>query len=1598
MAAIGPSSSDDNESTPVPSGPVGKPIEQEKPTGSSYLFNADAQAVLEDAPTLHDGLDLLASAYGSKKWDNPLQAKETAAKYVQLLSYRFKDDPTFNSEDTIGMSPVDLRNITGNGDTEQDKKLDHINQWELANQKFLDGTDDPDYLMRRDKLKRSITDTASQLRTQINTADEGFLADKAYRAALGLTGGILKLTGAESYVKSLQEHIDPQQNEEFGSKIASIGGTVIGATAASAAALATGQPELVGPIVYYGLTGAGEVKDSYKRALENTGDSGRALIALGLQTGNQALQAAAGSLVIGSAGAKIGEAIFGTGEQVIAPLLKAAGKDAGALGGTTLLSTPVGTAASLEENPKLSQGDIVSQSAKSLAKKDTWQTAVAATVFGLGISGVSHAAGDIRVEVDRTINPDIPESSPGNFIHMEADPQAEINPDPIIKNTTGAPVNAEKTAQNTADLNLAKTPAFTTADGSKYFMTPDGTSTSRISGKDGTVTNPLDRTVYVDEKAANIISGLKVTLNRDGTEPQITTNGKEVFIKNIKNNPLVDKGYIVTSGRKGDTVAIPIQDSPSEESYPLQINKARNPNGNSLVYQSHLGEKITQVNETPSAFATVPEAEQQLQETPVQPQQNNEGSSVGAQFSGDLNTRKTADRVLSNPNVPQEVKDILQQHLFDTKYLVTPHAVTNDAAELYIAQKGIAGATSDILNDESSLRGLDRAGVARKLYNFYVDGVNRAKAVGDNEAVGRLSQTSADVAAALMRHGTETAQTLSFFNEIAKDLNPDMYVAGVANRAKNRALERELTKNGVTPEEHNLNKNTLNQTNTELENLRVKGEELKQKAQAEVKPSKNGEPVKEIKGDPEEFLQPEDKARAKDLQKKQQSLKKKVEPIEKAAADTVDDLAPQKEELKNLLEVAKKVEGSNREEVFEKIKEVEKEIDIKANPAYVKPNRDWGDFIHSYRIANLISGLSTQGKKVVGDVSNVVGSTLGLTAAGITPLHFEEGKILPRTGFGEGGFDPLKGASYLRNFFSQVRQTAPDIWKETVFTGKNLIDVPDEEGKHKDGQYGRNPFDTKDIINNHPDFSKLGKYSKAFEKVITFPGYFGRSLMGTENTYYRSNREAFADAIVREEIRKGLSGEELRNKVAERLYNTAEAKAGALKNAQDETEMLSKVGISRTDRQTRIRAAEIIQRQRPVDIQYRSSTFAKGELYSSPPEGYIGAILRGPIRKLIEAKVPNPWGVTIQPFKPILLFTTVAGNIFEFGRGYVPLASYKYAEPSMDPLRRQIEFGKQIVGTTALAGYFGLASHFNNDKDPYFMLWGSKGSGQEGRKDAYSIKIGDHNFKFGDTVFAFPLGGIGETLQTLRDNPESDIKSTLTSYIGGSLDSFTKHGFISGLGDIFDIITGHIQGHQDRTSKIEDILATGTINYAKSLIPLSGTLRTISKIADNPVESYNNLTSKLVSNIPFAQAYLGMPALNVFGDPIGKNWEDRVDAISTFYHHRELDPQARWLAENGYHAEIPWSVSIPEARKGVEGSEDIRAERTKDFGSMYASVHTPSERHQLVEAVGPKIREIVKQYQNTYGSSKFDPDVQKELSHDIKAVIKSTKIELWPPN
>mgnify|MGYP001765371739 CR=1 FL=1 len=758
--------------------------EESKTLDSAYLLNADAQAILEEAPSLDVGLEELAKAYSASEWDNKEEAKKVIDTYAQELRYRFKDSPEYETSKLKQVAPISFDEAEGETPAER------IDDYEKKNKEFLALTDDPDYLVAKSKIIKSVESKATELR-RLARYDEkgkfrGAVEDLFFRGVQEATGGIASALGAEEYNKALLERTDPSYDDDWTSYVASGIGMFAGATASSIGGPAGVYSYMVG-------TSAGAVRERYNQAKELTGDDTAALNAAAVETGAQVVMSGVGGRVMTKPAKALYAKLF---KKEIA---ETAEKKAAESVGKQLVRS------GLEMGAGQATAGVISNKAESIATdnpdKDLTdrfgRNFLLGAAFG-SYAKIMHIAVDPKVGVDPIVkNGGVPpvketiivgaeknrgpvpdayeEVIKGNEGKTATDVDSEVK---VVGSTEPAVESViPEIPLNVSKENTKSPVSFITEDGSRYSTTPEG-ATSRVKVATNEEFHPMDRTFFVDKEIATKLAILRGNTDESGTPIHILTDGKKLYVKSFY---VTDALEPVSTFQNMRLVEVPTEAGPAVGLHPVEVSRPRNTKGNQRIYRSHIGRPISEVALAPEPKTT----------------------SAGAASVYETKERKLAAHIRLSPEVDETIRSSFgDADLGLNRYFEATNVETGNKAAQHIADIGVEASLKEFLANTDQINELVTPELneqGHRLFKLFSDKAEEAKTQGDTKAYEKFADMASLVANKAAEAGTPVGQYAQAFR-MWRDANPELRVTALKEGLKTEALHEVAAEEKVSPE------------------------------------------------------------------------------------------------------------------------------------------------------------------------------------------------------------------------------------------------------------------------------------------------------------------------------------------------------------------------------------------------------------------------------------------------------------------------------------------------------------------------------------------------------------------------------------------------------------------------------------------------------------------------------------------------------------------------------------------------------------------------------------------------------------------------------
>jgi hypothetical protein len=414
------------------------------------------------------------------------------------------------------------------------------------------------------------------------------------------------------------------------------------------------------------------------------------------------------------------------------------------------------------------------------------------------------------------------------------------------------------------------------------------------------------------------------------------------------------------------------------------------------------------------------------------------------------------------------------------------------------------------------------------------------------------------------------------------------------------------------------------------------------------------------------------------------------------------------------------------------------------------------------------------------------------------------------------------------------------------------------------------------------------------------------------------------------------------------------------------------------------------------------------------PEG-SGAIISSVI-DVIQKKL-NVLGL---PLGQLLVpFNRIVSNLFEQSLDYTPVGAlrswlgghvtdiesigwdgsvkFKDKTTQFDAIERRERMAAAITGTLITSVMYAIASALKDepDEDVPFMIYGRGPESKTRRSQMpkgwmpYSVKWGDTYFKFSEMPFGLMFAAAGNALDAMRyKNMDKKSNAERLSYIlKTSAQGFMKQGVLSSLDTALETLM-----FQEPDKKISDI----PINAAKGLIPAQGLLRDMSVLFDPTKISDDTLAASFIRDMPFAKSFGTRPELNVFGEPI--TFEGRLPLVRRIASRREPHVLSDFLGRNGL--TVPGMEPVIEVGQYLPPKTKSRFQRRAvELGAMENGVFTPEQSYNFKKRAGELTRNVVESVMQStpkINSEEQRKSVQNEINNRVGIARRRAMLETVP--
>lgn len=386
------------------------------------------------------------------------------------------------------------------------------------------------------------------------------------------------------------------------------------------------------------------------------------------------------------------------------------------------------------------------------------------------------------------------------------------------------------------------------------------------------------------------------------------------------------------------------------------------------------------------------------------------------------------------------------------------------------------------------------------------------------------------------------------------------------------------------------------------------------------------------------------------------------------------------------------------------------------------------------------------------------------------------------------------------------------------------------------------------------------------------------------------------EMFIRQAKEKGLKGKEASLYIKEQMGYTPEniQKAGevATQEAKDGS-------IPNDKRSITLRTYELIEQQRDPDVVEKSRAYASDQIMTNTPKGYIGELARslnGAISRIpiLNAFIPvvnfaaNAMSRAVQYMPHTALLRELMHDFTKAKQGQSWKSIYveKINQLKSGDFETEMRLRRAASGVIAMTTLMILLSDDDEDENLLSKLLGKKikihgfGPGtQFNRQKNYQLQESGwvpYSFQIGNKYIPYKnYPALNVLLSSMGDWNDAKRYKKMTT-------KNADERFIFALGGSFKVIA-----EMGFLTSLNNLMESALNPTAKNLIdipvkPISGFLypkfhRNLINLFDSNIYGGGDVDDLVTRSMPVISAYTNEPLVNALGEPIEKNWWDRVE-------------------------------------------------------------------------------------------------------------------------
>ena len=617
-----------------------------------------------------------------------------------------------------------------------------------------------------------------------------------------------------------------------------------------------------------------------------------------------------------------------------------------------------------------------------------------------------------------------------------------------------------------------------------------------------------------------------------------------------------------------------------------------------------------------------------------------------------------------------------------------------------------------------------------------------------------------------------------------------------------------------------------------------------------------------------------------------------------------------------------------------------------------------GDALLSAWYANLLSGLSTQGINIWGNLTNLLLRTPAAILANhpADSLNLLAGHLRgARKGWEE--FKRVLGGGVQHKAGEKYADSGP------------LERIYRQGGPRTIGQHLARAF-------------SLGPVGR----------YVFRGLSGMDAFFYYTAAEGRAQLAASRAVRaRGLKPgtPEFTRAVAEDLGLGSDRWQAALDQATAEArsggfpKRTGPLGRLPSAASINARALEIVEAERSAELRHESHRYGDLMTYNYEPEGNAGKVYQA----ITGLQGVNIHGVPI--VRPFLPFARMVANLTASNLDFTPIGAWRglkggqlgaAKDAPMAAWEARERLTASVIGAAVAAVVYSWAksNKDENDTDTGFMIYGMGPHNRDlmpkGWKP-YTMKIGKTYVSYAETPLVFMLAPIGAMMDAERYTSSWKDRDGMAKalYLGQlSMGAVTSQGVLSSMANFLEMLSGK--------RKPQSLVSS----FTSGMVPAQGLLRDINTLFDGRKIDADTVGAAIFRDVPVIRGMMGRPALNVWGEPVKFEGLERIPVVKRVLTGGGTpDPASDWLSRN--------KLNIPALPQNLAAGQYLPHEdKAGRMNRIHAMVWTDAERYEFAQKSGQKLKTLIT------NSLKVDqgreaPPTQKMLQKRVDAFVDTTR-------